>query len=373
MADFSRQSASPEPSEEVELTALQRRNVGSFEASPTSSVLRPSSLLGSGLCILSAFFFSLMQVCAHIASDTFSSSQLMLVRSMIQLAVCLMACLYGRVNPLGPPGLRSFCLLRGFLGAFANFLLYYAISAMPVADANAIFFTNPLFTMLYAICLLKEPSTKLEIFSLVIGFVGVIFVARPSFLFGISDVAEGAKDTAISAVFATLLGALVGGFVPIVVRYIGSAVHHYVLVFYWGITAFGMSLVIAMASSTSWFSLPPFTSEFSAYTLGIVAGIFGVTTQFLYNRAMQIEKPQTCSILRQLEVVFAFFWQHLATHSPVKALSVGGAILIVVSTLLLLLQKIMGWKRVSVENQVMMPTRPAISDNGVPPIILGKE
>mmetsp|Transcript_30990 Transcript_30990/g.26470 ORF Transcript_30990/g.26470 Transcript_30990/m.26470 type:complete len:135 (-) Transcript_30990:33-437(-) len=134
-----------------------------------------------------------------------------------------------------------------------------------------------------------------------------------------------------------------------------------------------MSLIIALVSSTSSFSLPPFISEPRAYTLGIVAGICGATTQFLYNRAMQIEKAQNCSILRQLEIAFIFFWQHLATHSPVKALSLGGALLIVAATLLLLLQKIMGWKRISVKSQAITRTQAEITGNVVHPNMLGKE
>ncbi|KAF4697421.1 hypothetical protein FOZ60_007507 [Perkinsus olseni] len=252
-------------------------------------------------------------------------------------------------------GVPGRLLLRGgFLGAFSNFLLYYAIGGMPVADANAIFFTNPLFTMVYAVCLLREPSTRLEICSLFLGFAGVVFIARPSFLFGSSVTLEGGKETTVSAVFATLLGAVVGGFVPIVVRYVGSAVHHYVMVFYWGVTGTIMSVVMAVANANS-FHLPPLSSALRAYQLGIVAGMFGVGTQFLYNKAMQIEKPQNCAMLRQLDVAFAFVWQHIATPSPVYTLSI---------------RRSFGWKKTRQPPQAVEV--PVVS-SGVAPQIVGRE
>ncbi|KAF4754816.1 hypothetical protein FOZ62_016353 [Perkinsus olseni] len=371
MADPRSSSPSSFPrSDEVELVVISRPS-GNIDAAqpPPRAILGPTSLLGSGLCVISALFFSLMQVCAHLASGTFSSAQLMLVRSLIQLVVCLAACYCAGVNPLGPHGIRLVCLFRGFLGAFSNFLLYYAIGGMPVADANAIFFTNPLFTMVYAVCLLREPSTRLEICSLFLGFAGVVFIARPSFLFGSSVTLEGGKETTVSAVFATLLGAVVGGFVPIVVRYVGSAVHHYVMVFYWGVTGTVMSVVMAIANANS-FHLPPLSSALRAYQLGIVAGMFGVGTQFLYNKAMQIEKPQNCAMLRQLDVAFAFVWQHIATPSPVYTLSIVGAVMIVISTCLLLLEKIFGWKKTRQSPQAVEV--PVVS-GGVAPQIVGRE
>lgn len=359
-------------SNEVELVVISRSSSSSIETSQPRTIVGPTSLLGSGLCVLSALFFSLMQVCAHLASDTFSSAQLMLGRSLIQLLVCLIACYYAGVNPVGPHGIRLVCLFRGFLGAMSNFLLYYAIGSMPVADANALFFTNPLFTMLYAVCLLREPSTKVEVCSLFLGFTGVIFVARPSFLFGSAAAPQdGGKDTTVSAILASLLGALIGGFVPIVVRYVGGAVHYYVMVFYWGVAGTVMSTIVALSIPNS-FQLPPFTSNTRAYQLGIIAGIFGVGTQFAFNRAMQIEKPQNCAMLRQLDVALSFVWQRIATSSPVHPLSVGGAVMIVSSTCLLLLEKILGWKETRQPREVVNVPITASRDGAVPQII-GKE
>lgn len=55
---------------------------------------------------------------------------------------------------------------------------------MPVGDANTLVFTSPVFTALFAICLVGEKWHWLDIICTLLTFAGVLCVTKPSFIFG---------------------------------------------------------------------------------------------------------------------------------------------------------------------------------------------
>ena len=68
---------------------------------------------------------------------------------------------------------RSVC---GWVGIS---ILFGASSVIPVTDATAIIFTNPIFTMLLAIPLLREKIKPLKWIAVIITFVGALILIRP--------------------------------------------------------------------------------------------------------------------------------------------------------------------------------------------------
>ncbi|KAF4681272.1 hypothetical protein FOZ63_032078 [Perkinsus olseni] len=289
-----------------------------------------SSILGGVLCMIGVFFFSLTQLCAYLASDEFSGSEITLVRSLVQTVGATLFALLVGVNPIGPPGLRVMCFIRGFVGALANLLLLYAVAHMPMADANAIFFTNPIFTAVYAALVLKQRVSIVEVVALFLGLTGSFLVVRPSFIFG-SQIAADENRTDLSAYAVNIIGAATAGAVPIIVCFIGSSVHYVCLVF-----AFGACGLVESASSLAIgldaMATPSTAIAGDSYLFMLGTGIFGTLSQFFYNRSLQLEKPQNCAIIFQANVAFTFLWQALANPIEISWLSVLGALMIVCSS-----------------------------------------
>ncbi|EDX79524.1 Integral membrane protein DUF6 [Brevundimonas sp. BAL3] len=77
---------------------------------------------------------------------------------------------------------QGFWLLvaRGVCAALGVMLLYYAFQKLPLAEANALSFTRGLWIGPLAAIVLKDRVRPAEWVALVIGFVGVIVVARPT-------------------------------------------------------------------------------------------------------------------------------------------------------------------------------------------------
>jgi drug/metabolite transporter (DMT)-like permease len=98
-------------------------------------------------------------------------------------------CIFGLVAmiPLlmkkGPSILRSKCpgiqLGRGILGGIGQICVYYALAYLPLAVVIAITFTRPLFLVVLAVLFLGEIVRWRRWSAIIIGFVGVLIVARP--------------------------------------------------------------------------------------------------------------------------------------------------------------------------------------------------
>ncbi len=85
----------------------------------------------------------------------------------------------GFVHPRWP-----WYLARGFFQAFASFFVVSALVLIPLADFYGIIFLVPLATTALAGLLLKEKIGIYRIAALVIGFIGVLVIAGPSFSSG---------------------------------------------------------------------------------------------------------------------------------------------------------------------------------------------
>lgn len=87
------------------------------------------------------------------------------------------------------PGLLLF---RSVAAMMALLLSIYAFSHMPIATANALAFTRPLFIVVFAAFLLKERVDLRRALAMVFGFAGVLVMVRPGDTAGVDYLAVGA-------------------------------------------------------------------------------------------------------------------------------------------------------------------------------------
>lgn len=70
--------------------------------------------------------------------------------------------------------------LRAHLILLGSGCMMVAITYLPLATANAVFYAAPLLMIPLSICLLREHPTSSKVIATVIGFAGVLIVLRPS-------------------------------------------------------------------------------------------------------------------------------------------------------------------------------------------------
>ena len=68
-------------------------------------------------------------------------------------------------------------------GALSNVLYFLSLSLLPLAEAELIFFLNPIFVVPLAIIFLDEPVGTFTVLSYITAIGGFMLVEKPGFLF----------------------------------------------------------------------------------------------------------------------------------------------------------------------------------------------
>lgn len=270
--------------------------------------------------IAGAFFFSVMSLGVKLAGQRVPSQEIVLVRGVLTVLLS-----YGLLRRAGVPiwGNRpGVLLLRGLLGFAALSCFYYALVHLPLADATVLQYTNPVWTVLLAAWLLGERTRRGEIALVLASLLGVVLIARPSALFG-----GAAARLDLFAVGVALAGAVFSAAAYVTVRNLGRTEHPLVIVFYFTLVTVPASLP-AVALEAVW----PTPMEW-AVLLGI--GLSAQAGQVYLTRGLQLEPAGRATAVAYLQVVFAGLWGLMVFGERPDAWAIGGALVILGSTLAL--------------------------------------
>ena len=106
-------------------------------------------------------------------------------RYAIQFVVMLAFIRMNNLSPLGPKEHHGLLIIRGLVGSAAVITAYFSIKYLDVSDVETLTNSSVIITAIFSRLFLNEKLTISHILSLVLTLVGVVFIVRPSFLFGI--------------------------------------------------------------------------------------------------------------------------------------------------------------------------------------------
>ncbi|KAJ2322363.1 hypothetical protein IWW51_004225 [Coemansia sp. RSA 2702] len=289
---------------------------------------RRDELKGYVFMAASALGFAANTACVKaLALADMPALQIVLARSIGQLALGLAGCAWYRASPLGPPDKRAWLALRGAAGALGNALFFYAITVMALGDATVVFFTSPVFSALFAHVLLGEPYGIVDVGASAVCMVGIVLVVQPAALFGRGHVP-------VRGALAALGGAVSGALAYCVVRRVGRSVHAMVHVVYFGF----VSLAGSSLALYAWQQARRPASLYEWALLALIGG-FAFVGQVLLNRGLQLAPAGPGTLMRNLDVVFAFVLGVALFGEVPSALAVAGAGVIVACTVAVGLHK----------------------------------
>jgi drug/metabolite transporter (DMT)-like permease len=128
--------------------------------------------------LLAALGFALMGALVKLGATKFSSSELVFYRSLFGL---ITVSLYLRSQKLSLATPVLFKQMSRALVGFASLVLFfYAIAHLPLATAMTLNYTSPLFLALLSPFLLQEPLKRTLLLALIIGFIGVSLLLKPT-------------------------------------------------------------------------------------------------------------------------------------------------------------------------------------------------
>lgn len=131
------------------------------------------------LLVLGNLAASLSDVAVKLLNGDVSAFQYMFLRQLISCAVIVPLWWRQpiRQRALQAPGLTAF---RAHLVLLGSGCMLVAITYLPLATANAVFYAAPLLMLPLSIGLLKEKPGPAKIAATLLGFIGVLVVLRPS-------------------------------------------------------------------------------------------------------------------------------------------------------------------------------------------------
>jgi len=264
--------------------------------------------------LMGTVFFSAMSVFAKLAGERLPTMELVLARVIVTLVMSWWVIKGLGIYPWGNN--KRLLLMRGFAGFMGLSCYFYSITHLPLADATVIQFCNPMLAALIAVFALKEPLRMIDVIATVCSMVGVVLVAQPTLLF-----ASGVHLDPV-AVLIGVVGAVFSAIAYVVIRRLGSTEHHMVVVLYFPLVTGPASLPIlaleglVLPKGVEWLLL-----------LGI--GVAAQLGQIEITKGFKLETAGRASSVTYLQIVLAYTWGILLFGEVPNAISVVGALLVV--------------------------------------------
>lgn len=307
--------------------------------------------IGISLLLLSQFLNSIMVTTCKLlvtnkgSNEPIHPAQILFVRMFITYICCL---LYMGITrsvpeaPLGPKPIRKLLLLRGFVGFFGVFGMYFSLQYLSLSDAVALTFLVPMVTAFLAFLMLSEKYSILEAVCSLFSLGGVVLIAKPTFIFGSASDTESNGDESVESsssekrILATIVG-LVGvcgaSCVYIILRKIGMHAHPLLSVSYFALTCCVVTFFAILVLPGLSFVLP---SNAYQWTLFLIIGLSGFFMQFSLTAGVQRVKASRASLMAYSGMIFAVVWDVSIWHHFPGMLSLLGITLIIGNAIIIL-------------------------------------
>jgi len=136
----------------------------------------------SSWMIVAGFLFATMAVFVKLGSAHFDAAELAFYRSLVTLAMAI-----GIIQATGGTARTRFLgwhLSRGLTGGISLIGYFYAISKLPLATAQTLNYTSPIFLVIATVVIMRERFSPWLVFAVVLGFAGVTLLLQPTFAGG---------------------------------------------------------------------------------------------------------------------------------------------------------------------------------------------
>ena len=288
-------------------------------------------LLTSGLLI-----FGFADNLTLLVSDQVSVGQFHFSRSICAICVVLVFARFSGAKIL--PNNWKAVFTRAFFNVVAMLLYFGVIPMMPIAEAGAGLFTSPIFILLFSYILYKENITNRQIFSFLLGLLGVVLILGNNY-----------SNIMIYHIFPVLAGASYAMGAIITNRYLKEEDPVAILLcFLFSIGLVGLLLTVFFTVNPvketylieAPFIFKPWINQGSFFWgVMIFLGFTSSSAIYLMIRAYQISKPSYAAIYEYTYLISAGFFGWLFWGSVPTFASLCGIIAIVIAGINIIIAK----------------------------------
>jgi len=246
--------------------------------------------------LVASFMFAAMGVCVKLASDEFSTFEIVMYRGIVGTVVlfCMIRIQGGTLKTTMPLA----HLWRGVVGVVSLYLWFYAIAKLPLATAMTLNYMAPIWIAVWLFAHgwwhRKNHVEWPLILAVIMSFVGVALLLRPAF-------ASNQLGPAMVALVSSVLSAMA----YLQVRKLGLAGEpEYRVVFFFSVMNLLAGAGGHLAEAGMNFTVPDGRSIW--LLLGI--GLLGLGAQIAMTRAYRLGKTLVVANLQYTGIVFSSVW-----------------------------------------------------------------
>ena len=266
--------------------------------------------IGMAAAVGAFFLFSVMLVFAKLLAERHSVIEIAFYRNLIgTLPFLFMIFALGRKDVMVLRSKPSLVGLRAVFGAVSLSLTFAAFALMPMADATALLFTSSLFIPFLALLLLRESVGPWRWTAVVVGFIGVLIMARPGGEFNLLGV-----TIALSAAF-------IQGIMAIILRYLGRYESPEAISFYFMVVG-----TVVTALPLPFIAVQP-TIEEIPLLFGV--GLTGAAAQWCLSMAFKHAQATTVTVFHYSSIIWSTLFGWLIFNDwPLPEVFMGAAVVI---------------------------------------------
>ena len=215
------------------------------------------------------------------------------------------------------PGLHTF---RAICGAFAIIALFYGLRELPLADVVSLTFGGPIFVTIASIFFLSEKVGIKRWSAVFLGFVGMLLIVQPAFI----DLNYYYFSPIIFCIFFAC--------VAISVRSLSKTEANYTIAFYFTF----LCTIIGFCSIFFVDWIIPTKIDFLIF---IVMGLCGSIANLLLTQSYRLAEASLVTPIKYLSLVFAIFFGFYIWNEVPKILTLFGATLVILSSLIIFVRE----------------------------------
>ena len=287
-------------------------------ASLSSSKPKDHFLLALGYALFNAVMLSGMSLFAKLLAGYFGGIEVTFFRNCFSFLALVAWVVFTRAWEVPKTSRPWAHLLRASIGTIGIVLGNFALSMMPLTETTILLFTAPLFVVLLSYPVLREPVGIFRLGAVLIGFVGVVIVARSA----------NSADTVHSIPPLGLLLGLGWGFfagcVDICLRWMGRTEKSTTTTFYF--LLFG-TLTTALHWPFAHIKQSPLNFEALAIIIGL--GLTGLLAQLSKSQSLRLGEAAIISPVMYTMIIWtALFDYFIWDHAPRPGTILGGGLII---------------------------------------------
>jgi S-adenosylmethionine uptake transporter len=237
--------------------------------------------------LVAGFLFATMGVFVKLGAAHFDATEMAFYRSLVTIVfAAVLLSLHKKTVRSEFLGMH---MIRGIVGTISLIFYFYAITHLPLATAQTLNYTSPIFLAIATTVVLGERPSPWMLVAIIFGFVGVALLLQPNF-------EEGKEGAAMVGLFSGVLAT----WAYLSVRTLGRLGEPDARVLFWfGVVASVMCAAWQLSIST----LHPIRWN----NVWILAGVTvcGTLAQLAMTRAYRIGKTLVVGALSYSSIVFA--------------------------------------------------------------------